>query len=150
MLAEICLGQKSKVMESVPCFHCGLECVEDLITVDEKSFCCKGCQTVFEILSENDLCNYYDIETTPGITPPKNFSSKFEYLEDEKVIEKLINFKDEQTTLVTFYLPQIHCSSCIWLLENLFKLNKDIDSSRVNFLRKELKISFHHQHLSFR
>mgnify|MGYP000642757086 CR=1 FL=1 len=24
---------------------------------------------MFEILSENDLCNYYDIETTPGITP---------------------------------------------------------------------------------
>lgn len=132
------------------CYHCGEDCIDEEILFDEKKFCCTGCKTVYEILEQNDLCNYYDIETAPGITPPKNSNKKFEYLENEAVIEKLINFKDEQTSLATFYLPQIHCSSCIWLLENLFKLNKDINSSRVNFLKKELKISFNHHNLPFR
>jgi Cu+-exporting ATPase len=132
------------------CFHCGEDCIDEEILFDEKQFCCAGCQTVYEILDQNDLCNYYDIEVAPGISPPKNSNKKFEYLEHEAVIEKLINFRDEQTSLVTFYLPQIHCSSCIWLLENLFKLNKDINSSRVNFLKKELKMSFNHLNLPFR
>ena len=132
------------------CYHCGEDCIEEEILFDEKQFCCTGCKTVYEILDQNDLCNYYNIDSAPGISPPKNSNKKFEYLEHDAVIEKLISFKDEQTSLVTFYLPQIHCSSCIWLLENLFKLNKDINSSRVNFLKKELKISFNHHNLSFR
>lgn len=132
------------------CYHCGEDCVEEEIRFDNKQFCCSGCQTVYEILNQNDLCNYYDIDIAPGITPPKNVSKKFEYLEHDAVVEKLINFKDEETSLTTFYLPQIHCSSCIWLLENLFKLNADINSSRVNFLKKELKISFNHNQLPFR
>ncbi|MGB0882673.1 MAG: heavy metal translocating P-type ATPase [Vicingaceae bacterium] len=132
------------------CYHCGEDCIDEEIHFDEKKFCCQGCQTVYEILNQNDLCNYYDIDVAPGITPPKNVNKKFEYLEHDAVVEKLINFKDEETSLVTFYLPQIHCSSCIWLLENLFKLNADINSSRVNFLKKELKISFNHKQLSFR
>lgn len=132
------------------CYHCGEDCIEEEILFDEKQFCCTGCKTVYEILDQNDLCNYYNIDSAPGISPPKNSNKKFEYLEHDAIIEKLISFKDDQTSLVTFYLPQIHCSSCIWLLENLFKLNKDINSSRVNFLKKELKISFNHHNLSFR
>ncbi len=132
------------------CYHCGEDCIDEEIHFDEKKFCCQGCQTVYEILNQNDLCNYYDIDVAPGITPPKNVNKKFEYLEHDAVVEKLINFKDEETSLVIFYLPQIHCSSCIWLLENLFKLSADINSSRVNFLKKELKISFNHKQLSFR
>lgn len=132
------------------CYHCGENCIEDIIVFDKKSFCCEGCKTVYEILNQNNLCNYYNLENNPGITPPKNLSKKFEYLENELLVNSLLEFKDETTSVIKFYLPQIHCSSCIWLLENLFKLNKDISSSRVNFLKKEVKIVFHHNTLSLR
>ncbi|MCO6499843.1 MAG: heavy metal translocating P-type ATPase metal-binding domain-containing protein [Vicingus serpentipes] len=145
-------SHKITLLENTPtsCYHCGENCDDELIVFDEKSFCCLGCQTVYEILNQNNLCNYYDIENTPGITPPKNTTQKFEYLENEKVVDELVDFKDENMSVITFYLPQIHCSSCVWLLENLFKLNNDIKSSRVNFLKKELKISFQHHQLSTR
>ncbi|MCL4856672.1 MAG: heavy metal translocating P-type ATPase metal-binding domain-containing protein [Flavobacteriales bacterium] len=132
------------------CFHCGEVLIEKPILFDEKNFCCEGCKTVYEILNQNDLCNYYNLENTPGITPPKNLSKKFEYLESEQLIDTLVDFKDENTSVITFYIPQIHCSSCIWLLENLYKLNHDINSSRVNFLKKEIKIVFKHNQLSLR
>jgi Cu+-exporting ATPase len=132
------------------CYHCGEDFTEEVVSFDDKHFCCTGCKTVYEILNQNDLCNYYDLENTPGISPPKDFNKKFEYLENLEIVEKLISFKDDQLCLATFYLPQIHCSSCIWLLENLFKLNTDIKSSRVNFLKKEIKISFHYNKLSYR
>jgi Cu+-exporting ATPase len=132
------------------CYHCGEDCTNETIFYDKKQFCCEGCKTVYEILNQNNLCNYYNLEQTPGITPPKNLSKKFEYLESEPLIDKLLDFRDENTSVVTFYLPQIHCSSCIWLLENLYKLNADVNSSRVNFLKKEVKIIFSHQNLSLR
>lgn len=132
------------------CYHCGENCIEEEIIFDNKPFCCQGCKTVYEILDQNNLCNYYNLEATPGITPPRNLSKKFEYLESNSIIDNLLDFKDENTSVVKFYLPQIHCSSCIWLLENLYKLNNDITSSRVNFLKKEVKIVFHHNNLSLR
>lgn len=132
------------------CYHCGENCTEEVILFDEKPFCCEGCKTVYEILNQNNLCNYYNLENTPGISPPKNLSKKFEYLESDALDISLLDFKDETTSVVKFYIPQIHCSSCIWLLENLYKLNNDISSSRVNFLKKEVKIVFHHHNISLR
>jgi len=139
-----------KIKNTTVCFHCGEDCLDEAILFDNKHFCCSGCKTVFEILNQNNLCDYYDIEKMPGISPPKNAIKKYEYLDNEQIFEKLIDFKDEEQALVTLFLPQIHCSSCIWLLENLYKLNPHIVSSRVNFLKKEIKIAFNYSDLSLR
>jgi Cu+-exporting ATPase len=44
----------------------------------------------------------------------------------------------------------MHCSSCIWLLENLHKLDAGVTDSKVNFLRKELAVTFEHGQTSLR
>lgn len=44
----------------------------------------------------------------------------------------------------------MHCSSCLWLLENLHKLNENIISIKVNFTKKEADIIFNHQKISLR
>jgi hypothetical protein len=52
------------------CFHCGKEyTAKEEIQFDEKSFCCVGCKTVYEIFSQNDLTCYYDFQSAPGATP---------------------------------------------------------------------------------
>jgi Cu+-exporting ATPase len=53
-----------------------------------------------------------------------------------------VRFSDENQVHITFFIPKIHCSSCIWLLENLHRLNPGIVSSNVNFLRKEATMIF--------
>lgn len=133
------------------CYHCGNDAVEAPILFDEKVFCCEGCKTVYEILSQNNLCDYYDLNNTPGITI-KNLKvlKKFAVLDDAKVRQKLIQFSDGKQTKVTFYIPYIHCSSCVWLLEVLYKLNPGIISSQVNFLRKEVSITFKENEISLR
>ncbi len=143
-------AEKTHTKQKTTCYHCGEDCLEETLVFDSKSFCCVGCKSVYEILNQNDLCNYYDLEKTPGISPSKNVSKKHEYLENQEIVEKLIDFKDDERMLVTFYLPQVHCSSCVWLLENLYKLNPHVFSSRINFLKKELKLSFNYHQLSLR
>jgi Cu+-exporting ATPase len=130
------------IKEKLICFHCGDNCPDDPISYDNKAFCCSGCKTVYEILNQNNLCTYYSVESAPGISF-KNFQNKrYEYLDDEKIINQILDFHDNRLAVVTFYIPQMHCSSCIWLLENLFKIDNGIKSSEVNFLKKELVIRF--------
>lgn len=142
---------KTGTQPTTTCFHCGDYCKEETLQFDQHDFCCVGCKNVYELLSQNNLCTYYDIENTPGITQRNPVAKhKFNYLDDEVIIQKLISFRDNQQTKLTFHIPNMHCSSCIWLLENLYKLNPAITSSRVNFLKKSISISFKHQESSLR
>ncbi|MDO4729054.1 MAG: heavy metal translocating P-type ATPase metal-binding domain-containing protein [Bacteroidota bacterium] len=129
-------------MQSKSCYHCGETVKEyDEILFDNKSFCCTGCKTVYEIFRDNDLQTYYSIEKNPGKAPnltPK----KYDFLENESIASKLLEFDEDNIKIVSLYVPQIHCSSCIWILENLNKLNKGIISSKVNFHQKKVRITF--------
>src|SRR5690606_26269364 len=120
-------------MESNLCFHCGDQFSEkERIKYDNKSFCCNGCKVVYEILIENDLDSYYKFEKNPGASPQET-SGKFDYLDNEQIVDKLLEFKGDDVHITTLYVPHIHCSSCIWILENLQKLEKGVISSKVNF-----------------
>ena len=106
---------------------------------------------VFEILHENDLCTYYELNNKPGTIQNKSKrTDKYAFLDDAAIQTKLIQYRNEQTSQVTFYIPQIHCSSCLWLLENIQKVNEGISTSRVNFTNKEVFIVFNHQTTSLR
>ncbi len=125
------------------CYHCGESCEKEVVPFDDKQFCCEGCKLVYELLKENSLCTYYNLNNTPGVSPINSANTaKYTYLDAAEVFNKLIRFTDGQHTHITFYIPKIHCSSCIWLLENLHRLNPAIGSSTVNFLKKEATIVF--------
>lgn len=110
-----------------------------------------GCRQVYLLLNENNLCTYYDIDKNPGIKARGKFvSSRFAYLDDESIIDKLVQFKSEGRMNVSFSLPQMHCSSCVFLLENLHCIDAGIISSQVHFERKEVFISFNPCQVSLR
>jgi len=134
------------------CYHCGEVCAEEIIPYDEKNFCCTGCKLVYEVLMENDLCNYYTIADNPGGTQRdiSKRSNRFDYLTDSSIISKLLDFQNETESHVTFTIPLIHCASCIWLLENLHQIHEGVISGRVNFLKKSVHIKFNHQRISLR
>lgn len=134
--------QNKNGSNGLTCHHCGEQCEDESIHIDDKIFCCNGCKMVFEILQENDLCTYYDIDSNAGVSLKGKKVKTYAYLEEEEVLDKLLNYSDDKTSKVTLYLPAIHCSSCIWLLENLYKFNDAIITSRVNFLKKEIYLSF--------
>ncbi len=125
------------------CYHCGTLCREDRWQIGDKAFCCHGCQTVFEILSDNGLVEFYRLADGAGVrvTGPAG-EEPFSYLDEPGVRERLVDFSDERRTRVTFHLPAMHCIACVWLLENLFRLKAGVGESRVNFPRKEVAISF--------
>ncbi|MFD1316314.1 heavy metal translocating P-type ATPase [Namhaeicola litoreus] len=124
-----------------PCYHCGNKCESEEINIDDKLFCCNGCKTVYEILNQHDLCDYYDLESSPG-TIPADIKGKYDYLDNELIADKLLEFNDGETAVINLFIPTIHCSSCIWVLENLDKLKWGIKKSLVNFPKKEVRVTF--------
>ncbi len=128
--------------EELICYHCGDKCKDDSFESNGKLFCCNGCKTVFELLEENDLCDYYSFESNPGVKKRSLNVRNFDFLDDAKFVEKFVEFDNGEITSVKFYIPQIHCSSCIWILENLHKLDNGILLSRTDFLKKELDVRF--------
>ena len=129
-------------MEKNNCFHCGLNITkEEEILFDEKEFCCNGCKTVYEIFSLNDLTCYYDFEKSPGATP-QDINGKYDFLDNESIVSKLLEFQEDSTAIISLNIPHIHCSSCIWILENLQRLQKGINTSQVNFPEKKVRINY--------
>jgi P-type Cu+ transporter len=97
------------------------------------------------------LCNYYDLDKNAGIKAKGKFvSENFAYLDDELVINQLVQFRSIKQVNVIFQLPQIHCSSCIFLLENLHKINEGIITSQSNFQKKEVFIIYDPRLISLR
>lgn len=141
----------NKTHTIIYCDHCGDICPKHPITLEDKVFCCNGCQSVFQILQDYNLCTYYDLNAHPGISQKTEIrKDKFAFLDHQEIAAKLIQFSDGQQSHVTLYLPQMHCSSCLWLLENLHRMHKGIHSSRVNFAARETFIVFDPNQISLR
>ena len=133
----------SPLAEPVFCFHCGERCLSGATVANGRSFCCLGCQAVFALLTECGLGQFYDHASAPGVRVGQQISpSRWVFLDEPAVQEKLLDFADEKQAKVTLHLPAIHCVACVWLLENLFRLNAGVGESRVNFTRREVSITF--------
>jgi Cu+-exporting ATPase len=137
--------------ERIKCVHCGEDCGKYPVMWDDKPFCCNGCKTVYQIVNQNKLYTYYELEETPGVKLDEpDFGDKFAYLDKEEIKDQLLEFKDGDFSKVTFFVPTIHCSSCIWLLENLNTLNPGISYSSVNFVKKEVSVTFKESKIDLR
>lgn len=123
------------------CYHCGERC-EETLWLEDKSFCCYGCKTVYEILSANQLCEYYALDKNPGLQLKHTNGASFLYLDETDIRRKIVDFDSENLAKVTFHVPAIHCISCIWLLENLQKIEPGVLRAEVNFAQKKVSLDF--------
>ncbi len=133
------------------CAHCSLTCSDDSIAIGDKVFCCNGCKKVYELLHSNEMCTYYSLDDQAGVTPsPDDSGIKYGFLDNSEIQQQLYEFFDGSIAKVTFTIPSMHCASCIWLLEQLSRFNTGITQSRVNFVRREVTVTFHYLEVSLR
>lgn len=152
MLGHFCtvITMSTSTKTDLLCYHCGDACRSQKIVYNDKNFCCDGCATVHQILSENGLDNYYELESFPGIKKGQSKNDRFDFLDNPDISQKLLEFENETLGKYTFTLPDIHCSSCVWLLENLNRLHQGVQQVRVNFLKKQATVVFNKQHITFK
>ena len=132
-------------VEELTCHHCGDSC-DDSIKSDAHHFCCYGCRAVYELLDHSNLNQYYS-ETSRENKSLSELKArrKYAFLDNEDIQKQLLRFKNDDVSVVKWFLPGIHCSSCIYLLEHLPKLEKAVLRSEVNFLKREVVITLDHR-----
>ena len=136
---------------TIKCIHCGDDCGRYPVVWEEKNFCCQGCLTVYQLLNQNKLNQYYTIVDTPGIrTESHDYGNKYAFLDNDEIKTQILDFSQGDISKVTLFIPSIHCSSCIWLLENLHIMDAGIKNSLVHFTKKEVSITFNHEQISLR
>lgn len=136
--------------EEVKCHHCGDPCDESIKT-DDHTFCCYGCKAVYELLEQSNLGQYYSetSQENKSISQVKA-ERKYAFLDNEDIQQQLLRFRSEEVSVMKFFLPGIHCSSCIYLLEHLSKLEPAVLRSEVNFVKREVVITLDHSKKSLR
>jgi P-type Cu+ transporter len=129
----------SKASTKKVCEHCGLPIMNHAITWNNFNFCCQGCASVYQLINENDLCQYYT--DGKGLTPEQSEKGDFDYLNEAETSKHFVVFHSKNQVQYKFRIPGMHCNSCIFLLEKLEKFNENISSSRVDFFNKELLVN---------
>src|SRR5687767_8099195 len=103
----------------VTCYHCGDPCRNKVVTHHDHEFCCEGCAAVFDLLQDKDLCAYYEIEEKPGNAPINSQREKWAILDEPEIEKSLLQYRSADLAITTLHIPGLHCTSCIYLLENL-------------------------------
>jgi Cu+-exporting ATPase len=133
------------------CYHCGEACLGDGLMRNEKAFCCEGCLLVFDLIQHKGLCNYYELQNHPGLSQIRPVrKEKFAVLDQSEVAASLFQFHDGKQVVVRFFIPGVHCSSCMWLLEHLNRIHSGVIESRLNFSSREATIRFRTEEISLR
>lgn len=143
------MSTKGELQLNTICYHCGDPVEDSAYILEDHRFCCLGCQTVYQILNDNNMASYYKYNTHPGKSQ-KAQKEDLSYLDEPNIIAKLVDYQDNEQAIITFYVPAIHCSSCIWLLEHLYKLNPGVKTSQVDFMKKQASITFKKDEISIR
>ena len=135
------LFMATTTVTKIICAHCGDDCTSGDFRLGDRQFCCIGCRSVYQLLDRNGLCEYYQLNERPGMSRvmPAH-REKFAFLDDEKLAARFIIFQQEEEVHIKFHLPQMHCSSCLYLLENLHRLHAGIVTSRVDFEAREITV----------
>ena len=132
------------------CYHCGEPCDKKIVKFEDHSFCCDGCRTVFQILQQNQLCDFYTFDDAQANKPKAFPKEKWSFLDTAEIQQQLLQFSSAKLSIITLHIPGMHCTSCIYLLENLNRIKQGVISTEVNFLKKEITIQFQPEIITLR
>lgn len=135
--------EENKNINKDICFHCGSynkHPLEHKINGVVKYFCCMGCKTACELIYYSGADSYYETRDIDEIKPLSEKENKFPF-ESSFFREKYIEKKDDSLEM-TLYLENIHCPSCIWVIEKVLEKEKGMESVQVNYTNKKAKITW--------
>ncbi|MEA3522754.1 MAG: heavy metal translocating P-type ATPase [Campylobacterota bacterium] len=130
-------------MSKVACTHCQLEFSEDVMIIEgEHFFCCKGCQGIYHLLSDEGLDNFYDKVGDTKLSPPTQQYENSDNFNTPAFYERFVTCSSEGFSEVSLVIEGIHCAACVWLNEKaLYKMEGIVDVN-INFTTNKAQITW--------
>ncbi len=130
-------------MSKVACTHCQLEFSEDVMIVEgEHFFCCKGCQGIYHLLSDEGLDNFYDKVGNTKLAPPTEQFENSENFNTPAFYERFVTCNSDGFNEISLVIEGIHCAACIWLNEKALQKMDGIVEVSINFTTNKAKITW--------
>ena len=83
-------------MNAKTCYHCGDSIDGIAIQKADKDFCCIGCKSVYTLLNEHHLGDFYTYEKAPGLKPNAPLHDKYKFLELDEISKRFITYEDDE------------------------------------------------------
>lgn len=112
------------------CKHCARG-----LAKDQPEFCCSGCATVYHILHERQLTDYYRIQQmADGGSPDLRDRERtdFAFLASQTYWNDQVSELADGTFKVTWYLRGLTCAACVWLIERVLDQQQGIRDHHVS------------------
>ena len=121
------------------CSHCGLPVPAGLIEPEQAvQFCCHGCATVYSLIHERGLDDYYRVREAMGDARPTRAATtgnRYEEFDDEAYALAFVESDPDGTKRTTLMLEGLHCAACVWLIERLPRVVGGVIESRLDLRR---------------
>jgi len=125
----------------VVCNHCNLEFDESvMIREGTNFFCCNGCQSVFNLLSDEGLDSFYDKTSNTKLTPPTRKYEDSSNFDTESFKDAFIKVNSDGFSDVSLIIEGIHCSACVWLNEKALHRMDGVIEANINFTNNKATI----------
>jgi len=127
------------------CAHCDLPVpVTQVEPLSERQFCCDGCRSVYAILHDAGLQDYYAQRERTALETksPQPSQRKFEELDEPSFRESRCQPCANGVLTTSFFIEGVHCSACVWLLERLPRVAPAVVEARYDLTRSALQVSW--------
>lgn len=119
------------------CDHCHLEfdeqvLIPETIEGEVKFFCCKGCQGVYHLLSDEGLDSFYDKLGNTRLDPVSQKQDDLSRFDSPIFMEQYIQEKDGFSS-IALIIEGIHCTACVWLNEKVLLRTEGILEADINY-----------------
>jgi P-type Cu+ transporter len=135
------------------CLHCGEACTNRLGSLADPRFCCAGCESVFDLLQATRMSAYYGCEIAPGVSQQRRAGldpARFAPLDTPEVAARFVEFDDGRVAVAAFSIPTLHCASCVWLLEQLWRFDPGSTRTEVDLQRRVVRVEYRSEATSVR
>ena len=102
------------------CEHCGTESAPKGA---EDRYCCRGCEFVAELISENGFERFYDLKQDLIVAPARSRPFEehdFSWLAAKQAAAEQRAISKHEAARLELALEGISCVGCVWLVERLF------------------------------
>lgn len=124
------------------CLHCDQEISTAFYndsSAQDGPFCCRGCLTVYNVINQKGLSEYYEIKKNTLLfkkrAPVDLNSNQYSFLDDEDFQKEYSYSSLDNQPVMEFYLEGIHCLACLWIIEKMPFFVKGIYSSKLDMGR---------------
>ena len=124
--------------DTLPCAHCGIPVAADASAATV--FCCQGCRAAHALILGCGLQDYYRLRTQP-IGRPGDPAGTVAYA-SPAFIERHVRQRSDGLAEIAWFVDGIHCTACLWLLEQLPSLDHGVKQARLAFGESRLAVIY--------